>query len=384
MKARILLMVGLGCGLLSGVVAEPMDSYLSKPRGFVCPPCYHVDNLFQTEIYDHDGQCPICGMSLIEEPRSFNADKLEIHTGSGNFIFQHGLSHPDKPIIVFYHKPAGFGPDSPILLVVPGAGRNAWDYRDAWIQASEDHGVLVLAPSFDEHQYDFASYHLGGIVSNLELRNVEREDEGAAPSVYRLKDEDLVFTVNNNRDEWIFGDFDSIFRRVVAVTGSRQQTYDIFGHSAGGQILHRLAIFKPDSLAGRIVAANSGFYTIPSHEVALPFGVGGTEISSNDLVKAFSENLVLLLGEADNQSETRGTMLHTPTVDRRGRGRLSRGKYFYRESRRQAESLGATFNWRIEVVRDVGHDYRLMGQAAAEYLYAAGDRHSPGLPDSER
>ena len=83
MKTRILLMVGLGCGLLSGVVAEPMDSYLSKPRGFVCPPCYHVDNLFQTEIYDHDGQCPICGMSLIEEPRLFNAGTIRSIGESG-------------------------------------------------------------------------------------------------------------------------------------------------------------------------------------------------------------------------------------------------------------------------------------------------------------
>ena len=48
---------------------------------------------------------------------------------------------------------------------------------------------------------------------------------------------------------------------VVEDVGSREAQYDIFGHSAGGQIVHRMAIFHPDSKARRMVAANSAFYT---------------------------------------------------------------------------------------------------------------------------
>jgi pimeloyl-ACP methyl ester carboxylesterase len=309
-------------------------------------------------------------MSLIERRTLLDIDKVNLHAGSGNFLLKAGLAHPDKPVFVFYHMPAGFSPDSPILLVIPGAGRNGWAYRDAWIDASETHNVLILAPHYADHLYDFGAYHMGGVISDVELRNVQLEPDGSAPSRYYLNDEDIVFEPNNDKEEWIFRDFDLIFRRAVAATGSRRDSYDIFGHSAGGQILHRMAIFRPDSKADRIVAANSGFYTLPTHEASLPFGLGETEVSDEDLALAFSRNLVLLLGEADDENETRGTMLHTPLADQQGPGRLSRGKYFYRESQRIAESKDAAFNWRLEVVEGVGHDQRLMGKAAAEYLYS--------------
>jgi pimeloyl-ACP methyl ester carboxylesterase len=349
-----------------------VTSFASEPPpagGYVCPPCYHVDNLLDTEIYEHDGECPVCQMSLIERRTLLDIDKVKLHAGSGNFLLKAGLAHPDKPIFVFYHKPAGFGPDSPMLLVIPGAGRNGWAYRDAWIDASETHNVLVLAPYYADDLYDFAAYHMGGVISDLELRNVELEPDGSAPSRYILDDEDIVFEPDNDPDEWIFGDFDAIFRHAVTATGSRRDTYDIFGHSAGGQILHRMAIFRPDSKADRIVAANSGFYTLPTHEASLPFGLREMKVSDQNLALAFSKDLVLLLGEADNENETRGTMLHTPLADQQGPGRLSRGRYFYRESQQIADSMGAAFNWRLEIVEGVGHDQRLMGRAAAEYLY---------------
>jgi hypothetical protein len=363
----LLFAYGFG-GFVASFANEPLPA-----GGYVCPPCYHVDNLFDTEMYEHDGECPVCGMSLVERRTLLDIDKVKLHTGSGNFLLKAGLAAPDKPIFVFYHKPVGFSPDSPILLVIPGAGRNGWAYRDAWIDASETHNVLVLAPYYADDLYDFGAYHMGGIISDVELRNVQLEPDGSAPSRYYLNDEDIVFEPNNDKEEWIFRDFDLIFRHVVAATGSRQDSYDIFGHSAGGQILHRMTIFRPDSYAGRIVAANSGFYTLPTREASLPFGLGGTGVSAEDLTRAFSKDLVLLLGEADDQNETRGTMLHTPLADQQGPGRLSRGKYFYRESQRIAESMGADFNWQLEVVEGVGHDQRLMGQAAAEFLYGASD-----------
>ncbi len=359
------------CAFGSGGFVVSFASEPPRAGGYVCPLCYHVDNLFDSEMYEHDGECPICGMNLIERRTLLDADKINLHPGSGSFLLKAGLAHPDKPIFVFYHKPASFGPDSPILLVIPGAGRNGWAYRDAWIDASETHNVLVLAPYYGAEQYDFAAYHMGGVISDFELRNVELEPDGSAPSRYYLNDEDIVFEPNNDQDEWIFRDFDLIFRHAVAATGSRQDSYDIFGHSAGGQILHRLTIFKPDSNVRRIIAANSGIYTLPIRELSLPFGLGGTEISDEDLAMSFSKNLVLLLGGTDDENETRGTMLHTPLADQQGPDRLSRGRYFYRESQQAAESMGAAFNWRLKVVEGVGHDFRSMGEAAAEYLYGA-------------
>lgn len=345
--------------------ADPLGEEFGQIR-YVCPPCYHVENILTTEEYVHNGQCHVCGMNLIENSRLLPPEALALNPGSGNYLLQGRPTGSDKTIRVFYHKPEGFHVDSPILLVIPGAGRNAWSYRDNWISTSERYGVLILSPEFAERHYDFAAYHLGGVVTNFDYRNAQVSER---PNRYRLKDEDILFDVVDEPERWTFKDLDRIFNSAVAATGSQRTRYDIFGHSAGGQMLHRLAIFLPNSNADRIIAANSGSYTLPVHDVGLPFGLKDTPITEDDLTRSFAANLVLLIGEEDNEQEMRGTMLHTPLVDQQGLGRLSRGQYFYRVSRERARELSVPFNWQLEIVEGVGHDNRAMGKAAALILY---------------
>jgi poly(3-hydroxybutyrate) depolymerase len=293
-----------------------------------------------------------------------------VGAGSGSFSMAGGLGHEGATITVSYHKPQSFDESSPILIVISGTGRNGDEYRDSWIAASEKHGVLVLAPGYPEEEYDEAAYQLAGLVENLELRNLNLDD----PSVYRLADEDIVFIVNDDSSEWLFHDFDRLFEMAVKDVGSSQAQYDIFGHSAGGQILHRMAIFHPDSKARRIVAANSAFYTLPRIDEPLIFGVADTPLTVEDLERAFQEPLTLLLGELDNATERRGTTLSTPKANEQGIGRLARGRYFFNESQKIAAGIGAEFRWTLEKVPGVGHDFRRMAEAAARLLYESGER----------
>src|SRR5688572_7978749 len=288
-----------------------------------------------------------------------------IASGSGNFSMPGGPGHEGATITVSYHKPQSFNETSPILIVVSGTGRDGDEYRDSWIAASEEYGVLVLSPGYPDDEYDEAAYQLAGLIENLELRNLNRDN----PSEYRLADEDIVFDVNADASEWLFHDFDRLFNLAVQDVGSRATAYDIFGHSAGGQIVHRMAIFHPDSKARRMVAANSAFYTLPRIDVPLIFGVAGTPLTARDVRRAFAEPLTVLLGELDNASETRGTTLRTPKADEQGIGRLARGTYFFNESRNIAAALDAEFRWTIEVVPGVGHDFRRIAPAAARLLY---------------
>lgn len=288
-----------------------------------------------------------------------------IASGSGNFSMAGGPGHEGATITVSYHKPQSFNETSPILIVVSGAGRDGDEYRDSWIAASEEYGVLILSPGYPDDEYDEAAYQLAGLIENLELRNLNRDN----PSEYRLADEDIVFDVNADASEWLFHDFDRLFDLAVQDVGSRATAYDIFGHSAGGQIVHRMAIFHPDSKARRMVAANSAFYTLPRIDVPLIFGVAGTPLTARDVRRAFAEPLTVLLGELDNASETRGTTLRTPKADEQGIGRLARGTYFFNESRNIAAALDAEFRWTIEVVPGVGHDFRRIAPAAARLLY---------------
>jgi pimeloyl-ACP methyl ester carboxylesterase len=289
-----------------------------------------------------------------------------LRPGSASFSIAGGPDHPDATITVHYHRPASFDATSPILIVVPGAGRNGDEYRDSWIDVSEEYGVLVLSPAYPEEDYDSAAYHLGGVIKNLELRNLN----DSTPGVYRLADEDIVYDVNPERSRWLFHDFDRLFDSVVEAVGSTESEYDIFGHSAGGQIVHRMAIFHPQSKARRMVAANSGFYTVPDLDTPLILGIANAPLTVEDLKLAFSEPLTLLVGEFDDEYESRGQHLSTPLADSRGIGRRARGQYFHQTSQEIARELDTDFRWKLEVVPGVGHDFRLMANAAASLLYS--------------
>ncbi len=290
--------------------------------------------------------------------------------GTGVLHVDVGIGESEKVVEIFYYKPVEFNQDSNIIMVIPGAGRNADDYRDSWIDSADKYNLLVLSPRYPATNYDFAAYHLGGVVKDLELINPKVERINGRISKYRMRDEDILFSFVEEPSDYLFGDFDKIFDWAKAATNSNQEYYDLFGHSAGGQILHRYILFNPASQARHVIAANSGFYTLPGDPYHFPFGLGGTKIKGGDLVSSFSSSLIVMVGEEDNVNETRGTMLHTPIADEQGLGRLERGNYFFEKSRAHAEAIGSPFNWQFEVIPNVGHEYREMGKAAADYLYS--------------
>lgn len=315
--------------------------------------------------FDSPGTCPACAMALVAKTGPAPFEPAALSVGSGVFETAGGLGREGKRIVVHYHRPRAFTPASPILLVIPGAGRGAPEYRDGWIAAAEASGVLVAALGYPEADYDFAAYQLGGVVKNLRLPPGAETAQG----VVRMRDEDIVFDLNPRPEEWLFNDFDRIFALIARATGSRREGYDLFGHSAGGQILHRLALLQPATRADRIVAANAGFYTLPDLELRQPFGLKDTGATDATLVTAFGRRLTLLLGEQDNGDHAGGIQLRTPLADRQGVGRLARGQHFFEFARARAAAIGAPFHWRLEVVPDVGHEHRRMSAAAARLLY---------------
>lgn len=303
----------------------------------------------------------------LDQDLGFAPDQLL--PGRGFFRLSGGEGRENNAIQVHYFKPDEFDRNSPILIVIPGAGRNSDDYRDSWVDIAQRKNVLVAALGYAEADYDFAAYQLAGIAEDLTLNNPRFEQSGPNARVLRMADEDIQMAPNADRDGWIFSDFDHVFEFLVSVTGSKRSGYDIFGHSAGGQILHRLAVFHPTSRAERIIAGNAGFYTLPDLSNPPPVGVEGTGLAEHTLTIALSAPLVLLLGEEDNSDSAGGTLLHTPIIDQQGLGRLDRGRYFFEYGQRLADKNGVPFNWKLKTVPGVGHNYRAMGQAAGALLY---------------
>lgn len=279
--------------------------------------------------------------------------KINIETGSGKFIVEGGFKKADS-ITIHYYKPKKFTAKSAVVYVIPGGGRNGDDYRDSWIEKAEEYNVLVLSPEYNDKNYPmFWNYNLAGMYKDVKINKEKTAIEN--------------FRISNNPKEWIFNDFDRVFKSIKQSLNLKTDTYDMFGHSAGGQILHRFAIFNPNNNANRILASNSGWYTLPTDSEKFPYGLKGTIQSSEKI--DYSSNLIIFLGEKDNENEKRGSLRRTSEADKQGLGRLSRGKYYYNISEKIAAEYNKEFNWKLEIIPNIGHDYRKMSEAAANYLY---------------
>jgi len=279
--------------------------------------------------------------------------EINIETGSGKFIVEGGFKKADS-ITIHYYKPKSFTANSAVLFVLPGAGRNGNVYRDAWIEKAEEYNVLVLSPEYNEKSYPmFWNYNLAGMYKDVKINKARTAIES--------------FRISNNPEEWIFKDFDSVFKDVKQSLNLETATYDTFGHSAGGQLLHRFAIFNPNNNANRILASNSGWYTLPTDAEKFPYGLEGTIQSAEKI--DYSSKLVVFLGEKDDENEKRGSLRRSLEADKQGLGRFSRGEYFFNSAKAIASGYNKKFNWKLETIPNIGHDYRVMSDAAADYLY---------------
>lgn len=292
--------------------------------------------------------------STIGSGEASGFDAEPIAEGEGQFTLETEQNNSVRPVTVHFYRPETYKKDSPILLVIPGGGRNGDTYRDVFIQKADEYGFLVLAPSFAETEFPGPiNYNLARMIDdNIDRRNIHN------------------FKLRENPSDWIFEDLDRIFDYAVEASGSTRKKYDIFGHSAGGQIVHRQVLFAENAKIDRAIAANSGWYTAAVATELFPYGLADAKINRDQIEQAFNRKLTILVGELDNASETRGHLRRTPEADKQGDGRLSRGKYFFDTAKVQARDFGLKYAWEIEVVDGVGHSYRKMGAAASDLLYA--------------
>lgn len=360
----------LGAAMAAGVGASlPLPGAAIAGAGhphapFVCPPCgCRMDG----REFAAPGICPACAMTLV--PKSPPFEPAVLPPGSSMFLVGGGAGHENARIAVHYLRPASYHEQSPILLVLPGAGRDGAEYRDAWRDVAEARGIFVAALAYPAQSYGVADYHFGGVITDLSLRNAPRATDGSLASRLHLRDDDVHFRLVTEPRRWLFTDFDRLFALLADALGATRRNYDLFGHSAGAQLLHRSVLFAPPRSACRIVAANAGMYTLPRLDTAMPLGLRGYGFAESRLAQALGHDLTILVGERDDARETRGTLLHTPRLDAWGTHRLARARSFFAEGRRQAGELGTALGWRLQVVPDVGHDFRAMSQVAGRLLY---------------
>src|SRR3954470_10844685 len=118
------------------------------------------------------------GCALTTEHDS-NSSPVQAASAAGVLVGQdHDLfAHPGTAWF-WYHDPALSSPvriacsvpahpeTARVLIVMPGAQRNAGDYLDDWLGTRVARSTIVLAPELPLDQFSEDTYNLGGVVND--------------------------------------------------------------------------------------------------------------------------------------------------------------------------------------------------------------------------
>lgn len=216
---------------------------------------------------------------------------------------------------------------NPLLVSVHGTIGVAEPYLDMCIADAERRRHLVLAPHFDYGRFPV----YGDLTSGY---GFDRSD------VHLL---DLV-------------------RRVGEQARIQVAKFDLFGHSQGGQFVHRFVLAYPDRIR-RAAACASGYYVDPTADDCLPWGV-----QSNPLMPAMRFNFSRLV--TSQLAIIVGNLDRAPGDDD-PRRRINAARDFADKVRAHAARHGVRTMVSFRLPRGVAHIGRQTYPTAAESLYRA-------------
>lgn len=264
-----------------------------------------------------------------------------IPPGKWSFVWKDAKGHPDRPIRVYTYRPRDCDTKCPIQFVMHGVNRNASHYRDNWELLADRYKLLIVAPEFTQKDWPGAkSYNLGGVEDNA------------------------------NPEKWTYSVIEHLFDEVR----DGQADYRIFGHSAGGQFVHRLVLMRPDARFSVAMAGNPGWYLMPEWradktQFRYPYALAGNaKVGEAQARAALAKRLVLFVGEQDTDPDAEN-LNNTEPAKKQGAGRLERGENFFKAATTLAGEIGVKFAWELVEVPDTAHEGAAMGKAAAEHVY---------------
>lgn len=272
------------------------------------------------------------------------AGQVVLPPGKTQFEFADQKGDPARPITVWMFVPEGCDNKCPLQFVMHGVKRNGEEYLDNWVEFAKARKFIVVAPEFTRRYFPHDDdYSLG---------RSTRESDPA---------------------KWAFAVPEHLFDELKARYGFAAPSYRMFGHSAGGQFVHRLHLFHPNHRADPIIAANPGWYTLPEWGIGktpykFPYNTIGSRVDEKIARQALSRPFVLMLGNKDTDGGD-PSLNKSAGANEQGRYRLARGEYFYSAVMLAAKELGANFSWQKIHVDAVGHDNARMAAAAIEMMY---------------
>ncbi len=251
------------------------------------------------------------------------------------------LSQYSVPVWVVL--PSKYSPASKFITAMCGINRDAASIATYWVPFANTNNYIVAAPEFNSTDWSSDDYILGNMFSG---------SSGLGTM--------------NPKDKWSFNIVQQIHRELYLSCGISDSTYELWGHSAGGQFVHRLAFFLPDILVSRYIAGNSGWYTCPDLSVSFPWGAKHNLLNytSSNLISFTNRNLVIMRGTGDTTRD--GSLNTDPQSDLQGLNRYSRAGYFYNKG----VIVNSNLRWKLVDVPNVAHDDQKMAIAGGNYIVA--------------
>jgi predicted esterase len=270
--------------------------------------------------------------------------KLVAEAGA-NSVEYFDPAFPDRRLVLHSARPLNWDPSLPVLIVHHGVGRNGKSYRNYWLELVDAARVLAISVEFPEQSFpEYLWYNFG---------NLHRKDGTANP-----------------REQWTFGIDERLFSALLEQGVTTRRRYGLFGHSAGGQFVHRMLTFGYRDRVAVAVSANAGTYAMPDLEIGWPWGVGETELDT-DALRALLEFPITVMAGTQDTDTTGKFFPKGPRSLRQGAHRYERAQNYVRMGHDAAAALGTSCAWRVIDVPDIGHDGKNMSVAAAPVIASA-------------
>jgi poly(3-hydroxybutyrate) depolymerase len=263
-----------------------------------------------------------------------------IPDGKWRFQWVDPKGFPDRPFDVYTYRPKRCDSTCPIVFVLHGVKRDAALYRQHWELLADKHQVLLVAPTFSQKSWPRAAgYNLGGVAEEAD------------------------------REKWAYSAIEHLFDEVR----DGHNGYAIFGHSAGGQFVQRMALFRPDNRATVMVAANPGWYAMPEWrkdkaQEPYPYSLVNARVGDAELRTALARRFILLAGENDSDPDDENLNKSAGAM-KQGDSRGERAENFFKAATAAANDLGVKMAWEFVEVPATAHDGAAMSKAAAEAMF---------------
>lgn len=141
----------------------------------------------------------------------------------------------------YVYLPAEGALDAPVLVAIHDVDRDARAQADAFSAASEQHGVVLIAPHFASDRY---------------------------PNYQRLGRSRIAVDERRSANEAL----DAILEEVASLCGAATERIQLFGSGGGARFAMRYAMLSPKRVAGAMLV-EPGAYTFPDPSTRFPQGI---------------------------------------------------------------------------------------------------------------